>query len=117
MSDLLLELRKFTGSETFYYHPLFRKYVYTEGVRHLALKAGAFWLLEHIFAHQYDPKIKGESFQTWTITVHEGNSASIQVEDGDKNKIKCFELTYTDFPLPEFTLWFIDRTLLLPSEY
>jgi hypothetical protein len=38
-------------------------------------------------------------------------------EDGNGNKVFEKALEFTDFPLPEITLWFTDDTILLPSEY
>ena len=115
--NLKRELQHFTGSETFYRNPLFPRFVYTEGVKFLAEKAGAYWLLDFIFSNQILELLKTEAFQTWKITVSESEAASIQVEDGNDNKLSSFNLTYTDFPLQEFTLWLVDNTLMLPSEY
>ena len=109
------ELRHFTGSEIFYRHSLFRGFVYTEGVQYLAKKAGAYWLLDHIFAHQ--PELKGERFQVWKITVNQDESARISVEDGNDAELAAYPLGYTDFPLEAFSLWLVDGTLMLPSEY
>lgn len=117
MNNLIQELGQFTGSETVYRHPLFRKFVYTEGVQFLAQKAGAYWLVEYIFSHQLNAKIKMEEFQVWKIKVEEGHRALIWVEDGNNNLVESFKLEFTDFPLPEFTLWFSNNTLLLPSEW
>lgn len=115
--DLLNGLKQFYGSETAYYLPLFSKYKYTEGVKYLAKNAGAYWLLEYIFSNQLDAVINAEGFQVWKIIVKDDNSAVIHMEDGNKNEVKRFDLTFTDFPLAECNLWFIDGTLLLPSEY
>ena len=117
MTNLLEELKQFTGSETIYRHPLFRKYVYTEGVQFLAEKAGAHWLIDYIFSNQMDEKITVEGFQTWNIKVKDDNSATIRVEDGNYNLVKEFQLEFTDFPLKEYTLWFSNNTLLLPGEW
>ena len=117
MNTLLHELNHFTGSEVFYRHPLNRKIIYTQGVQYLAEKAEAYWLLDYIVSNQHNPKIKIEPFQVWQIKVNEHNKAAIWVEDGNKNRIKSFKLEFTDFPLPEFTLWLTDSTLLLPNEY
>jgi len=117
MSNLLHELRYFTGSEQFFRNPLFPGFVYTEGVQYLAEKAQAYWLIDYVLSNQYEPQIKAQPFQVWEITVKEDDSATIRVEDGNKNKVKQFELNYTDFPLKEFSLWLVDKTLLLPSEY
>ncbi len=111
------ELQQFTGSETFYRNPLFSKFTYTEGVKFLAEKAGAYWLLDHIFIHHTLPALKGQHFQTWKIKAAENKTAIITVEDGNDNQLTSFPLPYTDFPLEEFTLWLVDNTLMLPSEY
>ena len=121
-SKLKQELRQFYCSEQFFRNPLFPQYVYTEGVQYLAQNANCYWLLDYIFSNQMDSKLKAESFQTWTIHVKEENTAIIQVTDGNKNTLKNFNLGYTDFPIDlcskeGFTLWLIDQTLLLPSEY
>lgn len=114
---LKAELRHFTGSETFYRHSLFRGFVYTEGVQYLAEKAGAYWLLDHIFANQALDVLKDQPFQVWKITVNQDESARISVEDGNDKELAFFPLSYTDFPLEECSLWLVDKTLLLPSEY
>lgn len=114
--ELLAALRHFTGSEQTFYHPMFKKFVYTEGVRYLAQNAGCYWLLEHILLHQTNPKINAEEFQVWKL-VKNGSSATITVDDGNGNVVETFLISYTDFPLDEFTLWLVGNTLLLPSEY
>lgn len=114
---LLNDLAHFTGSEQFYRHPLFRKFIYTEGVQYLAEQAEGYWLLDYIFGKQEIAALSKEPFQTWTISLHDTGGASLIVEDGNKNPIVDFYLTFTDFPLQTFTLWLIEGTLLLPSEY
>lgn len=117
MTNLIEDLKLFTGSEQFFRNPLFRKFVYTEGVQYLAEKAEAYWLIDYVFSNQLDEEIKLQEFQTWKIKVNDDNTAMIRVEDGNCNLVKEFELTFTDFPLKEFTLWFSNNTLLLPSEW
>ena len=114
--ELKRNLAQFSGTTQWYKHPLFPKYVYTDGVRFLAVNAGAYWLLEFILSNQMLPEIKAEGFQVWKITV-DGNKATIVVEEGNDRVIKTFNISYTDFPLDSFTLWFINRALILPSEY
>lgn len=116
ISALKAELRQFTGSEIFYQNPLFKGYIYTEGVKHLAERAEAYWLIDYVFSHQLDPKRVVQPFQSWEMLV-EDNRATVMVEDGNKNKIGSFTIGYTDFPLEKITLWLVDKTLLLPSEY
>ena len=115
--DLINGLDQFYGSDVFYYQPLYPMYRYTEGVKYLAKNAGAYWLLDYIFSHQRDVSIKAERFQVWKLTVNDDNSAVIRVEDGNNNEVKCYNLTFTDFPLKKYSLWFIGGMLLLPNEY
>ncbi|MBI1227800.1 MAG: hypothetical protein GC192_21375 [Bacteroidetes bacterium] len=117
MKNLLQDLKHFTGSDQFYFHPLFPKFTYTEGVRYLAENAGAYWLLEYILSNQTDKKLRTEAFQAWAIQVKEDGSATLRVEDGNGNLVRRFKMQFTDFPFTEFSLWFIGGTLLLPSEY
>lgn len=114
---LKAELRQFIGSEVYYRHSFVRSYVYTEGVQHLARQAEAYWLIDHIITNQALDVLKGQPFQVWKITIHEDQSARISVEDGNGEELTFFNLGYTDFPLEEFTLWLVNQTLLLPSEY
>jgi hypothetical protein len=116
-TKLLNEFKHFTGSETTYYLPLFPMFRYTEGVRHLAINANAFWLVTDIFSYQFIKLFLDNPFQVWKLKVTPDNKAIIQVEDGDDIVLKTISLEYTDFPLDEFTLWFVDGILLLPSEY
>jgi len=46
-----LDLLQFTGDYIRYSHPLNRKIIYTPGVRYLAEKAGAHWLIDAIASY------------------------------------------------------------------
>lgn len=86
-------------------------------MKHLAEKAGAYWLLEYIFSSQFDEILRSEEFQVWKIEIREDDSAIITVEDGNDNSLKKFTINYTDFPFDNFDLWLIGNRLILPSEY
>lgn len=116
MTDLKTELRAFTGSNCFFKHPLFVSYRYTEGVQYLARQAEAYWLIEYIFGQQVQGLIKLD-FQVWTLELQKDNAISISVQDDEGNIVAHYNFEYTNFPLEELTLWFIDGTLLLPGEY
>ena len=111
-SDLLA----FTGIAQWFRHPLFRRYTYTEGVQYMAEHGGAYWLIDAIFSWQTAPKVKAEPFQSWTLTVKEDH-AVLTATDGNDRQIARQDIEFTDFPLPEITLYFTDHVLLLPSEY
>ena len=57
-----------------------------------------------------------------TITADEirkelPNFARVVCEYGNNNKVTAQLIEWTDFPLPEITLWFSDGIIFLPSEY
>ena len=112
------DLAQFTGTEHWYAHSLIRSITYTDGVKFMAEKAGAYWLIDEVATNQLDPKISAEAFQVWKLVVNtEKSTAVLTCEDGDYNEVFRKEITFTDFPLPEITLWYTNRTILLPSEY
>ena len=112
-------MRQFTGSEHWYRHALNRKIVFTDGAKHVADHGGAYWLLDEIALIQpYDKRVAAEEFQVWTLKADIVRKTGILTcEDGNGNQVFEKPLEFTDFPLPEITLWFTDNTILLPSEY
>lgn len=117
VEKLKTELRQFTGTEQYYFNPMFKRFKYTDGVKYLAETAGAYWLLDYIFSSQPHKNLKDQPFQVWKIKVNEDDSAAIAVEDGKDTVLSTFTIVFTDFPLEEFDLWLIDEILILPSEY
>lgn len=111
------DLHQFTGSECFYRHPLFRGFVYTEGVQYVAEQGGAYWLIEKILSLQTLPTLKAEAFQFWTLDVAENQTATLNCTDGNHRRVYREDMTFTDFPLKAIQFYLTDRTLLLPSEY
>jgi hypothetical protein len=111
------------GTSTWWRHPMNRRVTYTDGVRHVAEAGGAYWLLDEIALIQpYEAKVQAEPFQVWTLKVDAGSSrAELTCEDGGKggaSKVVYRKaIAFTDFPLPEITLWFTDGVILLPCEY
>jgi hypothetical protein len=112
------DLRQFTGTEHWYRHPLNRAVLYTDGAHYVAEKGGAYWLLDEIaLAQRYEPCLAAEAFQVWKLTVHADRSALLSCEDGNNKAVFSKTIDYTDFPLPCLSLWYVNNTILLPSEY
>ena len=66
----------------------------------------------------YDKRVAAEEFQVWTLKVDlVRHTGILTCEDGNGNKVFEKALEFTDFPLPEITLWFANNTIFLPSEY
>ncbi|WP_298962294.1 DUF6876 family protein [uncultured Methylobacterium sp.] len=112
----MLNLEQFSGGDTHYRHGLVRGVTYTEGAKHVAETAGAYWFLDIIATNQIDQKFKAQPFQVWKLTVS-GSKAKIVVTDGNDGEIYTQDVDFTDFPEPGITLWCIDNVILLPSEY
>ena len=123
--DLVESLSHFTGGDDHYRHWL--GYQYTSGVKYLADQAGAYWLIDVIASHQPQVRRKirnagDRDFQVWEIKVNPDHSAKVICHNGktageDKVIYKAQRIPYTDFPLPEYTLWCVDGVILLPIEY
>jgi hypothetical protein len=112
------DLIQFTGSEQWYRHAMVRDILYTDGVKYVAETGGAYWLIDEIaFAQRFDKLLAAEKFQSWKLTVNSDHTATLDCEDGDGNAVFSKTIAYTDFPLAEITLYFINNTILLPSEY
>lgn len=128
--DLVAELAQFTGDLQRWRHSLFRRLIYTPGVRYLAERAGAYWLIdaiaswlgsrEFVEAASKDDRIDSISF--WTLTVNGDRTAVLAARaDSDEPEFIRQEIPFTDFPLREINIWCgrdDDRwVLFLPSEY
>jgi hypothetical protein len=110
------DLKAFSGTEQWYRHGFVRKVLYTEGAKYVAEAGGAYWLLDEIAFAQHDKTIAAELFQVWKLAVKD-SAAVLTCEDGNYNTVFSKNIEFTDFPLPEITLWFTDNVILLPSEY
>ena len=113
-----LDLAQFTGTENYYRHALSRAYTYTDGVKYLAERAGAYWLIDVIVSHQHNLKVRAEEFQVWKLKLNKtGHGAMVTCEDGNGNRVTQQRIQFTDFPLREVDLWFTGNVVMLPSEY
>jgi hypothetical protein len=111
-------MAQFTGSETFYRYGLAGDVLFTEGVKYVADTAGAYWLLDIIcIANVYEPKVRAEEFQLWTLAVREDATGVVTCDDGNGRIVYEQTLNFTDFPDPGIRLYFCNGTVLLPSEY
>ena len=105
------DLAQFTCTENYYRHPF--GITYTDGVKFMAEKAEAYWLIDAIASYQ-----SKEPFQLWELAVKDDRSAVLTARtDSDQDPFITQEIPYTDFPMERITLWVSDGVLLLPSEY
>jgi hypothetical protein len=112
------QLAQFSGSECIYKHPF--GFVYTEGIQYLAESFECYWLIQDIFIHSKSKQVFAqETFQTWKLQRinNSGTAFTLTAEDGNYNKLFQARVPYSDFKGNEVTIWFIEGTMLLPSEY
>lgn len=114
-----MNLAQFTGTEYYYkWSPLFRNFVLTDGTKHLAEEAGAYWLMDAIASHFRS--YRGEDFVVATLKKRP-QTWLLKLTDGNYVKLASQVIEYSDFPLDEITLYVIKqddlRVVLLPSEY
>jgi hypothetical protein len=121
--ELRSALAGFTGSDALTRHGLTRRVLMTRGVVFLAERAQAHWLADLIVSQQADPRVRSEPFQVWTLSVDERSRRAVAtMTDGNSQQPATKqEIPWTDFPLPEVTLWLMREgdawVMLLPGEY
>lgn len=120
------ELARFTGDDV-RYRSINRYVVYTPGVKHLAERAGAYWLIDAVASYfvsgrmRYaDPRL--ETLQFWRLEVHADRSATLTARaDSGEPPWVSQRIEFTDFPLASVDLWMgfdgLRWTLYLPSEH
>ena len=115
MTDLNNQFKDFYGTENYYEHWT-KKGFYTDGIKEMANKLKAYWLIDVVFSYQ-DKKIGLIPFQIWEITST-GNKATIEMkEDTDQPVLVSQKIGFTDFPKGMLKMYLIDNVLMLPSEY
>lgn len=112
------ELRQFTGSDTRYQHST-NQLGYTEGVKFLAERVGAYWLIDAIAAWQ--PAALRDTglaeFQLWELKVRDDQSADLVCSRDCDDAVFCQRITFTECPLALVRLYVQGGVLLLPSEH
>ena len=95
---------------------------YTDGVKYVADKAGAHWLIDAIGSYQPSSKLRSnqrlQEFQLWELKVDlEAKTAVLTLREDDGVKPTVTQkIEYTDFPLPSIKLYLEHGLLMLPSE-
>lgn len=115
-------LQHFHGTEMFYQIPLLRTR-YTDGLKYLAEIANCFWLITDTSVIAKSLMDRSEfitiDFKRLSNERQEatGYEAEIIYTDGNDTVLERHGYRVTDFPLDELRLYFVNDTLLLPSEY
>jgi hypothetical protein len=115
-SNLYGELERFTGTKNYYNYNL-NNIVFTDGVKYLADKADAYWLINTIASCQTNG-IEKITFQAWGLTINSRKGVVLTMkEDNIFPRLVREDTGHYDFPIPTVDLWLINKVLMLPSEY
>jgi hypothetical protein len=128
---LLNELSQFTGDLQRYRHRINRRVLYTPGVRHLAERAGAYWLIDAIASwigsHSFNEALRRDDrlalLHFWKLSVDLEANSGVLVASPDPGEPPFItqRIPFTDFPLESVEIWagFDGQhwTLYLPSEH
>tara|TARA_R110002074_G_scaffold207623_1_gene376121 strand:- start:598 stop:978 length:381 start_codon:yes stop_codon:yes gene_type:complete len=115
-------LQHFHGTEMFYLIPLL-KTRFTDGLKYLANIADCFWLITDtsVIAKSLMNRSEFITIDFKKLSQEEreikGFDAEIIYSDGNDNVLEKQGYRATDFPLNELRLFFVNNTLMLPSEY
>ena len=116
-STLASDLAQFTGTANWYKSFLGLKF--TDGVKYLADKAKAYWLVDLVASHQPAVVRKyGPGLQVWTLKKTKLGYTAV-ADNGNGEHLKSQFFGYTDFPVElfPFKLYVQNGVLMLPSEY
>ena len=107
------ELRQYRSTDNYYRHPL--RMLFTDGVKALCDKFECYWFLDVVCSYQ--PGLKGEDFQVWSLNVNEDCSAKVICTDGNGQTLKTQNIMFTDFRAKFAEIWIEGNVILLPSEH
>jgi len=111
------DLAQFTGTTCYY--RIGTQHLLTDGTHYLAEKAGCYWIMDAVSSH-----VAEIGTADWFIVVRievEKCRAITRYEDGNGRELASQAIPYTDFPLPNLTLYAVWDTehwvIMLPGEY
>ena len=121
--DIQCGLPNWIGTQSWW--PNFTGIKYTDGVKWLAEKAHAYWLIDVVGSHwATSRKVRAEGFVLCRLTVDRDPKAKFMARfvmmtdcEPDGETIVVQRIPYTDFPLDEIELYLCDGVLMLPNEY
>lgn len=113
-TEIRENLARFSGTENFYKEQI-GDFIYTDGVRYMAEACGAYWLLTDAGIQSKALTAKTDFIKVVITCCNE--KGNVEYSDGNGNLLHAHEYLYSDFPLEILSMYFVNNTLLLPSEY
>ena len=124
------DLSNFTGDLVRYRHSLNKRVIYTPGVKFLAERGKAYWLIDAMASYFGSPLMNKaiedderlQWIQFWRLKVAKDHSAILTARaDQGVTPFISQKIEVTDFPLKKVEIWagydHMNWTLYLPSEH
>ena len=121
---LLTELAHFSGTENYY--RVYPKLLLTDGAKHLADAAGAYWLFDIVFSMLPQVPRNERMFVVELVRKLPGSGATFRAHDGGRGDgperdYYLQKIPYTDFPLEEYEFYVVRQddvwVAMLKGEY
>lgn len=90
---------------------------YTDGVKDLVHNCSAYWFIDLIISHQEYKNVNCQPFQVWKLERFKDDCFNVVATDGNEKTIARQFIPYSDFKFDVATIWLVNGTLLLPTEY
>jgi hypothetical protein len=109
------------GTEDYYRHHL-TQFIYSQGIKDIAERYQAYWLIDFILNLNKVQKIANEEFQIWILSrvfddlQEKTNIFSLEMNDGNGNVIFNSRIPFSDFNADIVTMYFENSVLYLPEE-
>ena len=118
LEELQETLACFIGTFAYHTHKIGDlKLLLTDGCDYIRREAESYWLFDSILAHQMDKTVRELYHQVWRLKKQPDETWQLICEDGNNNFIVTQKIQFSDFSLPEITIWIIDGVAMLPGEY
>lgn len=116
--QLQAQLQDYTGTGTWWRHFLNKACTFTDGVKHFAEQAGAFWFVDIVMT---EPVIlqamQREGFVIVWLDVSDAAAVIRVRRDTNDPDIFNRRVPFTDCPEGQWKFYFCGNVLMVPSEY
>jgi len=113
-------LRELRRTKTFhkFLYPGKSPILISDGCKFLLDNCDSSFLFDTIIKAQELKILKGVNYQVWTLELLRNNMSWLITcsSNCDKKPILIKSIPLSDFPLPEITIWVIQKVALLPQE-
>jgi hypothetical protein len=109
-------LNQFSGTEDYFFNPMFAKIRYTDGVKYVSDNGAAWLVTDALAVLAHHEKVRVEEFVAIKVKSANG-AATVTYDDGNDNVLYVQQYPVTDLPAGEIKFFYTDTVLMLAGEY